>query len=103
MENETRDQGISQLWHSERRKRITASNVGKICKMRSSTSCKKIVHGLLYGNINCKLKAVEYGRVMEPVAKEKYSLVFRSNIKPVGLCVDSNIPYLAASPGNIII
>lgn len=69
--------------------------------MRSSTSCKKIVHGLLYGNINCKIKAVEYGRVMEPVAKEKYSLIFGSYIKPVGLCVDSNIPYLAASPGNI--
>jgi len=37
---------------------------------------------------------------MEPIAKEKYSLVFGSNIKPVGLCVDSNIFYLAASPGN---
>jgi hypothetical protein len=77
--------------------------VGKICKMRSSTSCKKIVHGLLYGNINCKIKAIENWRVIEPVAKEKYSLIFGSYIKPVDLCVDSNIPYLAASPGNIII
>lgn len=76
--------------------------MGKICKMRSSTSCKKIVHSLLYGNINNKLKAVEYGRVMEPVAKEKYNLIFGSYIKPVGLCVDSDIPYLAASPGNTI-
>ncbi|XP_050065595.1 uncharacterized protein LOC126554579 [Aphis gossypii] len=70
--------------------------------MRSSTSCKKIVHGLLYGNINCKIKAIEYGRVMEPIAKEKYSLIFGSYIKPVGLCVDSNIPYLAASPDGLI-
>lgn len=62
-----------------------------------------MVHGLLYGNINCKLKAIEYGCVMEPVAKEKYTLVFGSYKKPVGLCVDSNISFLAASPGNIII
>lgn len=99
LERETQ-QAKSQLWYSERRKRITASNVGRICKMRTTTSCKKIVHELLYGFNNHKLKAVEYGRVMESVAKEKFNLNFGLNIQPVGLCVDSEVPYLAASPGK---
>lgn len=100
LEKETREQFKSQLWYLERRKRITASRVGKICKMRPYTSCKKTVHELLYGETNLKIKAMEYGRVMESVAKQKFEEVFSFTIKPVGLCVDENIPYVAASPGN---
>lgn len=85
----------------ERKKRITASKVGKICKMRPYISYKKTVHELLYGEINSKIKALEYGRMMETVAKQKFKEIFNYKIKNVGLCVDENIPYVAASPGKI--
>lgn len=68
--------------------------------MRPYTSCKKTVHELLYGELNCKIKAIEYGRVMETVAKQKFEDIYKCIIKPVGLCVDENVPYIAASPGR---
>jgi len=103
LEKGTREQAKSQLWFLERRKRITASRVGKVCKMRPYTSCKKTVHELLYGELNYKIKSIEYGCVMEIVAKQKFEEIFKTVIKPVGLCVDENVPYIAASPGNQII
>ncbi|XP_025190913.1 uncharacterized protein LOC112591340 [Melanaphis sacchari] len=102
LENETKDQSKSQLWYSERKKRITASNIGKICKMRQHTSCKKIVYDLLYSCINIKIKAIEYGRVMEIEAKKKFESLYNLTIAPVGLCMDEKILYLAASPDGLI-
>ncbi|KAH3872866.1 hypothetical protein DPMN_036089 [Dreissena polymorpha] len=44
----TEDQSNSQVWHQERRKRITASNLGLILKRKTSISVKNIVEQLLY-------------------------------------------------------
>ena len=99
MEQETRFQAKSELWHKERRHRLTASKFGKICKMRPNTSCKNAVHELLYGHISNKIKAIEYGRVMEPIAKLNFESLFDIKIDPVGLCIDEDVPFLAASPG----
>lgn len=68
--------------------------------MRQYTSCKKIVYDLLYSCIKIKIKAIEYGRVMEIEAKKKFESLYNLIIAPVGLCVDENILYLAASPGS---
>lgn len=100
LEQATRSQAKSQVWHTERKHRLTASKFGKICKMRPNTSCKNTVHELLYGNMNHKIKAVEYGRVMEPFAKLEFEKKFGFSINPAGLFVDDKIPYLAASPGK---
>ncbi|XP_052243152.1 uncharacterized protein LOC127853067 [Dreissena polymorpha] len=44
----TEDQSNSQVWHQERRKRITASNLGLTLKRKTSISVKNIVEQLLY-------------------------------------------------------
>lgn len=67
--------------------------------MRPNTSCKNTVHELLYGHISHKIKAIEYGRVMEPRAKLVFENLFGLKINPVDLCVDEDVPFLAASPG----
>lgn len=48
LERDTREQSDSNLWKSERKKRITASNVGEICKMMKKTKRSKKVEALLY-------------------------------------------------------
>ncbi|KAL4127359.1 hypothetical protein QTP88_011533 [Uroleucon formosanum] len=90
LENETKDQSKSQLWYSKRKKRITY------------ISCKKIVYDLLYSCINIKIKAIEYGHVIEIEAKKKLESTYNLIIAPVGLCVDEKILYLAASPDGLI-
>lgn len=68
--------------------------------MRQYTSCKKILYALLYSCINIKIKAIEYGRVMEIEAKKKIESLYNLIIAPVGLCIDEKILHLAASPGS---
>lgn len=38
---------------------------------------------------------------MESVAKVKFEELFNLKIKSVGLCIDVEVPYLAASPSKI--
>ncbi len=48
IEQQIQDQADSVEWSIERRKRLTASVVGGIAKMRSTTNKAKKVEGLLY-------------------------------------------------------
>lgn len=95
----TREQSQSDTWRNERRKRLTASNFGEICKMRENTSCKIKVHNLLYKSpTTCK--AMTYGIEMEPHARREFEKLNRSVVRVCGLFIDQELPYLAASPGK---
>lgn len=98
----TRDQSNNSLWFKERRLRITASNFGTICKMRPYTSCKKKIHSLLYAP-NPQTKQLNYGNVMESKGRKKFEEIYNLNVQKCGLIIDSDIPYLAASPGNYLL
>ena len=103
----TRQQGTSEcsanIWLAERRKRITASNVGTIAKRRSSTKVANTVKQLLYTTFRGNA-ATRWGTLQEPVSRTRYiqpkSSV--SSIKDSGLVVSSDYPWLAASPDGLV-
>lgn len=100
IEIDTREQANCQLWYQERKIRLTASSFGLVCKMRSTTSCKNSVYNILYA-INGQAKSLQYGKDMENVVRKKAEEILNFSIKACGLFIDTEFPYLAASPGIV--
>lgn len=98
LQQQTIEQNHNQEWHNERKKRLTASNFGDICKMRANTSCQKKVYSLLY-RPNFLSKEIMHGSETESLARNKFEELSRKTVQLCGLFSDSEFPYLAASPG----
>ena len=71
IEEATRDQAGSDLWKKERLKRITASKVGSIVKMKKTTKRSSKVKEILYHTVRGN-QATRYGILMEDVARMDY-------------------------------
>ena len=105
IEQNTKDQGDSDLWMAERRKRITASVVGGIAKMQKKTKRSTRVKNMLYSRFKGG-EATRYGSLREEAACQQYishqQQHGHSNLKTVktGLVVLLDNPWLAASPDN---
>jgi len=102
LEVDTREQSSSSKWFTERRNRLTASDFGKICKMRETTSCKNTVYNKLYnssGNVN-EPQACKYGKNMESLAIKYFENKIGVQVNRCGLFIDKLYPYLGASPGK---
>lgn len=98
---DTRRQNECVEWHLHRKKRLTASFFGKICKLRPKTSRAKTVSSILYGSFSGN-DATKYGIQNEENAKSTLSNILNKTIRPSGLIINNNIPFLAASPDGII-
>lgn len=98
LEFDTRNQANNNNWFIERRNRLTASNFGKVCKMRPSTSCKAMVHNILYSNP--QTNTIEYDKLTEESALRNLEEQIQKPIQKCGLFIDERKPYLAATPGK---
>ncbi|KAL4152676.1 hypothetical protein QTP88_000509 [Uroleucon formosanum] len=84
-----------------KKKRLTASVFGNICKLRSTTSRAKTVSNILYGSF-CGNDATKYGIQNEENAKYALSDILNKPIRSSGLIIDHELPFLAASPDGLI-
>lgn len=101
VEISTRNQSSSHEWRDQRRKRLTASYFGKICKMRASTSCSSVVESIryptFYGN-----DSTRWGIENESVAIQSVSEELGVQVDKCGLFINTEYPYLGASPDGLI-
>ncbi|CAG5000706.1 unnamed protein product [Parnassius apollo] len=67
LEKRTIAQGNSDLWIVERKKRLTASIFGQVCKMKDSTPCTSLVKTILYSTFTGN-DATRYGKTHEATA-----------------------------------
>lgn len=93
-------QAGSGRWKEERRKLLTASNFGLVCRRRKTTSCENLVKSLLYTDVDCL--AMRYGRDNEANAIEQFQEKTGLRVKKCGLFIDKDVPYLGATPDGLI-
>ena len=107
IERETRIQAESEEWSMERRKRITASKVGGIAKMKETTKRSFKVKALLYSSFRGN-QATRYGTEMEDMAIKQYITYQHENDSPrltvqkCGLFISEDNDWLAATPDGVV-
>ena len=107
IEEATRGQAGSDVWKKERMKRITASKVGSIAKMKKTTKRSNRVKEMLYHTFHGN-EATRYGILMEDVARMDYITYQREkksstmSVTNCGLFVSIDNPWLAASPDGLV-
>lgn len=104
LERETIDQLRSPKWHAERRKRLTASNFGIICKAKVQKTLETKLKDVLYKkDTYYKIKAIKYGQENEERALQKYKEIHSSYvIRSTGLWVHKEFQYFGCSPDALV-
>lgn len=102
IEQETRGQSSSPSWHELRANLLTASNFGRICRMRKDTNTANCIDSLLYKVDFVKSPALQWGIEKESVAKEKLQEIKKWDIRDCGLFVHKVYFFLGASPDGLI-
>lgn len=100
LEEETRLQSATPLWHIARRVRLTASKV-KVVPIRPTTSLEKsassVVCPKFAGNASTR-----HGQIYEPVARAQFVRDYKLSVNQCGTVICSHMPWLSASPDGII-
>lgn len=90
-------------WKEARSLRLTASNFGEVCKRYEYTSCKNLVHRLLYKEsreVKKQPPPIQHGIEHEPKAKARLEDLLGVSIEECGLFISAAAPHLGASPGK---
>ncbi|KAK4881945.1 hypothetical protein RN001_005264 [Aquatica leii] len=101
IEENTRIQSQSQLWFSERRKRVTASKFYTICTKLPYTSRKSLVRSIIQPK-DFSSAATDYGVKHETDAIKCLSKKIEKEIIKCGLFIDQELQFLAATPDGVI-
>ncbi|XP_063414164.1 uncharacterized protein LOC134696586 isoform X2 [Mytilus trossulus] len=104
--NSTSQQSLSGLWHTERRKRLTASNFGPIIRRNPSLKVLNLVKNLLYSTFKGN-RHTRNGLLQERTSIEEYTLKKAEQhenvtVKSTGLLIAHEHPFLAASADGIV-
>lgn len=102
LQEKTKDQRECQLWKDERRKRLTASNFGRVFKARSNNTKLRLIKEILHGDDISNVPSIKYGIQNESVAIKLYERRTNLSVSKSGLVVHKDFPFLAASPDGII-
>ncbi|MDD9361373.1 MAG: YqaJ viral recombinase family protein, partial [Anaplasma sp.] len=100
LEEQTRGQSKSTLWHSERGKRITASQFGDIVKRKAAVN-EKFLRNIFSGSRGAT-HHMKAGLKNEAAALKRYKTKKRVQVFSVGLCVNPGLPMLGASPDGLV-
>ncbi|CAH2088145.1 unnamed protein product [Euphydryas editha] len=100
IERSTILQRDSSEWLELRRNLLTASNFGKVIKRRPTTSAS-IIKTLLHKNNISQVGSIKHG-VYNEATLNQLAIQEGVQISPCGLFIDSEIPFLAATPDGII-
>ncbi|KAK5642758.1 hypothetical protein RI129_008925 [Pyrocoelia pectoralis] len=100
IEEDTVLQRQSEIWRNERKKRITASWFGKICKSKASTKFN-IVKQIKSNNVplTCPMR---HGNKNEGIARELYCQQKDVSCITTGLVIHPKYPFIAGSPDGLI-
>lgn len=107
IEQNTRDQRLSPLWHSARRFRITASNFGSVMSRRHDTPPDCLVLQLVQPK-KFSSPAIQYGIDNEPIALAEYVAYHHAcgntdlTTSPSGFIISLSHPFLGASPDGVV-
>ncbi|XP_046144009.1 uncharacterized protein LOC123988344 [Osmia bicornis bicornis] len=101
IEAETRDQAKSEKWIAYRKKLLTASHFGKVCRLRKNTPRGNTIKSIMYPQIQY-LRSLEYGRENEANALRQLETELGIHILPCGLFIDAVVPYLGATPDGLV-
>ena len=97
----TMNQAGSKEWFNERKKRLTASHFGRICKATTRTDMKKLARSLMTSK-TIRAKSLLHGKEYEAIAIQAYCEVAGAQVAKSGLVIDPGNPYLAGSPDGIV-
>ncbi|XP_048244174.1 uncharacterized protein LOC124137475 [Haliotis rufescens] len=101
LESKTRKQAKCSLWHEERRWRLTASQFGTICKCTTRRNKTKLCEQIVSGR-KLVCNSVRHGLQQEPKAIAKLEIACNVHVHSCGMFVDSELPFLAATPDGVI-
>lgn len=107
IEQTTRDQSLSTLWHSIRRYRITASYFGEVRRRLPTTPPQSLVLRML-GARQFKTPATEWGKEHEELALVKYQDYQHASghenlhYSRSGFVISEDFPFLGASPDAVV-
>lgn len=99
LERNTRGQHLNSLWRSDRKKRVTASNFGAICRTHSVESIRNLVKNLV-ADKPFSTAATTHGQKYEESALLQHQS--KTTVQKCGLFVHPQYPYIAGYPDGLI-